>query len=120
MYLSGSKNLWFSVVIQGYLLVLSFVILGCPLHNLHKPTLEQKLTAKQRAGSGDTTSASATIRKYPHLSADLDDGEEQTSRPLCNKETCGKKQIQQWTRRRFFVVHGGGHIDAWQPLYQYV
>ena len=55
----------------------------------------------------------------PQLSADLDDGEEQTTRPSSNKETGGKKkQIQRWTRGHFFVVHGGGHIDSWQPLYQ--
>ena len=56
-----------------------------------------KLTAKHGAESGDTASAadcqgtSAVIRKYPQLSADLNDGEEQTTRPLCNKETGGKK-----------------------------
>ena len=83
-----------------------------------------KLTAKHGAESGDTALAadcqgtSAMIRKYPQLSADLDDGEEQTTRPLCNKETGGKKQIQRWTHGHFFVVRGGGHIDAWQPLYQ--
>lgn len=66
-----------------------------------------KLTAKHGAESGDTASAadcqgtSAVIRKYPQLSADLDDGEEQTTRPLCNKETGGKKKtdsvVDSWT-----------------------
>ena len=40
------------------------------------------------------------IRKYPQLSADLDDGEEQTTRPSCNKETGGKKTdsaVDSWT-----------------------
>ena len=86
-----------------------------------------KLTAKHGAESGDTASAadcqgtSAVIRKYPQLSADLDDGEEQTTRPLCNKETGGKKKKTfsgGLVDTFFFLVRGGGHIDAWQPLYQ--
>lgn len=52
------------------------------------------------------------------LSTQLDDGEEVTQKPTCNKDTGGKTTLLRWTRGHFFVVRGGGHIDAWQPLYQ--
>ena len=55
-------------------------------------------------------------QKYPQLSADLDIGREHTTRPLCNNVTGGKTDsaMDSWT---LIVVHGGGHIDSWQPLY---
>ena len=37
---------------------------------------------------------------------------------VINKDTGGKKILQHWIRGHFFIVRGGGHIDAWQPLYQ--
>ena len=40
--------------------------------------------------------------------------------PECNKDTGTRKRIQKWSRGHFFVVRGGGHIDMWQPLYEYV
>ena len=62
---------------------------------------------------------SSVIRANPALSSQLDDGEEVTQKPTCNKDTGGKRTLQWWTRGHFFIVRGGGHIDAWQPLYQF-
>ena len=36
---------------------------------------------------------------------------------LCRKDT-GSKKLRKWSRGHQFVVRGGGHIDAWQPLYK--
>ena len=36
---------------------------------------------------------------------------------LCRKDTGGRK-LRKWSRGHQFVVHGGGHIDTWQPLYK--
>ena len=46
-----------------------------------------------------------------------EDEEEMTT---CNKDTGSKRRIQKWTRGVWFCVSGGGHIQMWQPLYQYV
>ena len=43
-----------------------------------------------------------------------EDEEEMTT---CNKDTGGKRRIQKGV---WFCVSGGGHIQMWQPLYQYV
>jgi hypothetical protein len=48
----------------------------------------------------------------------LDNGEEVTHKPVCNKDTGSKKQLMKWTRGHLVIVRGGGHIDMWQPLYQ--
>lgn len=56
---------------------------------------------------------------HPELSSTLDQGDN-LSAPLCNKDTGQKKQLRKWTRGHLFVIRGGGHIDMWQPLYQYV
>ena len=37
----------------------------------------------------------------------------------CNKDTGSKRRVQKWTRGVWFCVSGGGHIQMWQPLYQY-
>ncbi len=38
---------------------------------------------------------------------------------LCRKDTGKGKRLRKWSRGHQFVVRGGGHIDAWQPLYRY-
>lgn len=35
---------------------------------------------------------------------------------LCRKDT-GSRKLRKWSRGHQFVMRGGGHIDAWQPLY---
>ena len=59
-----------------------------------------------------------SVKAFRKLSAVLDDGEQEDSRPACNKDTGSKKQLQKWIRGHLFIVRGGGHIDMWQPLYQ--
>lgn len=44
--------------------------------------------------------------------------EVEESRTTCNKDTGEKRTLQKWTRGTWFCVGGGGHIAAWQPLYQ--
>ena len=59
------------------------------------------------------------VKTNPMLSSSLDQGAE-TSTMKCNKDTGARKQLRKWTRGHLFIVRGGGHIDMWQPLYQYV
>ena len=44
--------------------------------------------------------------------------EVEDSRTTCDKDTGEKCTLQKWTRGTWFCVGGGGHISAWQPLYQ--
>ena len=39
---------------------------------------------------------------------------------LCRKDIGQSKRLRKWSRGHQFVVRGGGHIDAWQPLYRYI
>ena len=39
------------------------------------------------------------------------------SEELCCKDT-GSRKLRKWLRGHQFIVRGGGHIDAWQPLYK--
>lgn len=36
----------------------------------------------------------------------------------CRKDTGETKRMRKWSRGHQFIVRGGGHIDAWQPLYK--
>lgn len=65
------------------------------------------------------TGISDTINEHNLLSSQLDN-DDNLSMPKCNKDTGEKKQLQRWTRGHFFIVRAGGHIDTWQPLYEYV
>lgn len=65
-----------------------------------------------------TAGTSSIIQSNPVLSSQLDDGEEVSTKPACNKDTSQNKTLQRWTRGHFFIVRGSGHIDAWQPLYK--
>ena len=59
------------------------------------------------------------MESHPGLSSSLDKGEKLND-SSCNKDTGQRKQLRKWTRGHLFIVRGGGHIDMWQPLYQYV
>ena len=39
---------------------------------------------------------------------------------LCRKNTGTGIRLRKWSRGHQFIVRGGGHIDAWQPLYKFV
>ena len=41
-------------------------------------------------------------------------------REVCRKDAGQGKKLRKWSRGHQFIVHGGGHIDSWQPLYRYV
>ena len=56
------------------------------------------------------------IEDYPELL----DGVVLVEDTLCRKDTGKRKQLRHWSRRHQFIVRGGGHIDAWQPLYRFV
>ena len=43
--------------------------------------------------------------------------EDKDTKTACNKDTGTRHKLQKWTQD-LFVVHGGGHIETWQPLYQ--
>ncbi len=61
------------------------------------------------------------IKNHPELPRTVDYTDEQEStKTSCNKDTGRRKQLQKWTRGHLFIVRGGGHIERWQPLYQYV
>ena len=46
--------------------------------------------------------------------------EEEEGMTTSSKDTGGKRRIQKWMRGVWFCVSRGGHIQMWQPLYQYV
>lgn len=37
---------------------------------------------------------------------------------LCRKDIGKAQRLRKWSRGHQFIVRGGGHIDAWQPLYR--
>lgn len=43
---------------------------------------------------------------------------EDTSEPLCHKDTGKTKKLRRWSRGHQFIVRGGGHIETWQPLFK--
>ena len=49
------------------------------------------------------------------ISAEIED----SSQPICRKDTGQKKKLRKWSRGHQFVVRGGGHIDSWAPLFKY-
>ena len=52
------------------------------------------------------------IQKHPSLvSGDTVVGD------TCSKNIGETKRLQHWSRGHQFIVRAGGHIEAWQPLY---
>ena len=62
------------------------------------------------AGTIDLITSHPTIASDAHL---IDPGQ-----PLCRKNIGKKRKLRKWSRGHQFIVRGGGHIDAWQPLFQ--
>ena len=62
------------------------------------------------------------LARHTAIGQSIDDGEEDYATiTTCNKDTGGKRRLQQWTRGVWgvwFCVRGGGHIQMWQPLYK--
>lgn len=55
------------------------------------------------------------ITSHPSIAGDahIDPGQ-----PLCRKNIGKKRKLRKWSRGHQFIIRGGGHIDAWQPLFQ--
>ena len=53
------------------------------------------------------------LQQYPELVEDVVDGE-----IPCRKDTGETKKVRKWSRGYQFIVGGGGHIEAFTPLYQ--
>lgn len=55
------------------------------------------------------------ITSHPSIASDAhtDPGQ-----PLCRKNIGKKRKLRKWSRGHQFIIRGGGHIDAWQPLFQ--
>ena len=45
---------------------------------------------------------------------------EETTEPLCRKDTGKGKRLRKWSRGHQFIVRAGGHIDTWQPIFKWV
>ena len=59
------------------------------------------------------------LARNPELTASVDSSDEdKATKTSCSKDTGGKTTLHKWTRGHLFNVHGGGHIDTWQPLYE--
>ena len=54
------------------------------------------------------------LQQYPELVAeDVVDNE-----TPCRKDTVEIKKVRKWSRGYQFIVGGGGHIEAFTPLYE--
>ena len=60
---------------------------------------------------------SSLVSSYPGI---VQDAIVEPGETLCRKDTGSKSRLRKWSRGHQFIVRGGGHIDAWQPLYKYV
>ena len=66
------------------------------------------------------TGTDKLLSKHGAIATTIDKTQEdEEGMTTCNKDTGGKRRIQKWTRGVWFCV-SGGHIQMWQPLYQYV
>ena len=55
------------------------------------------------------------LRKYPELADELPEAD-----AGCRKDIGAPKKVRKWSRGYQFIVGGGGHIEAFTPLYQLV
>ena len=54
------------------------------------------------------------LQQYPELvKGDVDDSE-----APCRKDTGENKKVRKWSRGYQFIIGGGGHIEAFTPLYE--
>ena len=56
------------------------------------------------------------MQQYPELVAE----DSSQDNEICRKDTGELKKIRKWPRGYQFIVGGGGHIEAFTPLYEYV
>ena len=61
----------------------------------------------------DAIGSMMLLRKYPELVT-----EEPESGVICRKDTGEPKKVRKCTRGYQFIIGGGGHIEAFTPLYQ--
>ena len=59
--------------------------------------------------------SSALLFEHPELANDEGFS---TDLHLCRKDTGEWSRVRKWSRGYQFVVGGGGHIEAFAPLYQ--
>ena len=65
------------------------------------------------------TGTAKLLSTHGTVAATIDETQEVEEMTTCNKDTGSKRRVQKWTRGVWFCVSGGGHIQMWQPLYQY-
>jgi len=53
------------------------------------------------------------LERHPEL-AEVSDVEE----PTCRKDTGKQAVVRKWSRGYQFIIGGGGHIEAFVPLYE--
>ena len=56
------------------------------------------------------------IDEHPSLVHDM--MQTDPSDTLCQNDIGKAQCLQKWSRGHQFIVRGGGHNDAWQPLYR--
>ena len=53
------------------------------------------------------------LEQYPELAEDVPEMD-----TPCRKDTGNQKKVRKWSRGYQFIIGGGGHIEAFTPLYQ--
>lgn len=53
------------------------------------------------------------LQQYPELAKDVLETNE-----VCRKDTGESQKVRKWSRGYQFIIGGGGHIEAFTPLYQ--
>lgn len=56
------------------------------------------------------------LQQYPILAEGKDDVPEIVD--ACRKDTGEHSKVRKWSRGYQFIIGGGGHIEAFTPLYQ--
>ena len=65
-----------------------------------------------------TIGTATLIESHPELLQNAVYSDE--SETICRKNIGQAKKLRKWSRGHQFVIRGGGHIDAFQPLYRYI
>lgn len=59
------------------------------------------------------------LQQYPKLTKDVSGmGEVTEIDGACRKDTGEHNKVRKWSRGYQFIIGGGGHIEAFTPLYQ--
>ena len=58
------------------------------------------------------------LEQYPQLAEDDSTHPKSIDDDICRKDTGKQSKLRKWSKGYQFIIGGGGHIEAFAPIYE--